>query len=92
MFAQAAVVYVALALSPGITGDTFWTAFLAAWIVAIVGQLLGSIAGVDDENAFLAEVLRRGLRNPVAAARRTGSPASCSSRWTASRTRCSSGR
>ena len=60
VLAQAAIVYIALLVAPGIDVANFWTAFLASWIVAIVGQLLGWIAGSDEENAFLAEVLRRG--------------------------------
>lgn len=64
-FAQAVIVYVTLSIAPGISVGDFWTAFWASWIVAIVGQVLGWVAGVDDEAAFLAEVLRRGTRQSV---------------------------
>jgi uncharacterized membrane protein YvlD (DUF360 family) len=63
LFAEVLVVYVAIGLSPGIAGDSFWDAFLASWIVAIVGQLMAWLTHGDQENAFLAEVLRRGLRD-----------------------------
>ena len=66
VFAQAAVVYLALRLAPAIHEGGFWTAFWASWIIAIVSQVVGWAAGLDDENAFVAEVLRRGLRHPVA--------------------------
>ena len=65
IFAQAFVVYLALSLTPGVSGDTFWAAFLTAWIVAIVAQVIGWSVGADESSTFLAEVLRRATRHPV---------------------------
>ncbi|MET9316097.1 phage holin family protein [Kribbella sp. NPDC003505] len=47
---QALIVLVAAWLLPGVQIDDFWSAFLAAWILGIVGTVVGwlSTAGTDD--------------------------------------------
>ena len=65
VLSQAVVVYVTLEVSPGIHVRDFWTAFLTSCVVAVVSQVVGWAAGVDDETAFVAEVVRRSMRAPV---------------------------
>ena len=62
---EAIVVYVALELAPGITVRGFGAAFLTSLIVGIVSQGLYYAVGVDEQQAFLTEVLRRASRRPA---------------------------
>jgi uncharacterized membrane protein YvlD (DUF360 family) len=52
LFAQARV-------SPGIHVNSFWDAFWASWIYAIFAAIVDWLFSVDEEQAFLAHVLRR---------------------------------
>jgi uncharacterized membrane protein YvlD (DUF360 family) len=55
---QAAVVYVAVLLAPGITAS-FWASFWASWIVAGVGTATAWLASAGTEDSFAASLLRR---------------------------------
>ena len=56
---QGLVVFSAIWLVPGIT-STFWSAFLASWIVAGVGTGAAWIGDPGTDDAFAAALLRRG--------------------------------
>jgi hypothetical protein len=56
---QALVVFSAIWLVPGIT-STFWSAFLASWIVAGVGTGAAWIGSAGTDDAFAAVLLRQG--------------------------------
>lgn len=63
---QALVVFSAIWLVPGIT-STFWSAFLASWIVAAVGTGAAWIGTAGTDDAFTAALLhRRGANQPLA--------------------------
>jgi uncharacterized membrane protein YvlD (DUF360 family) len=58
---QAAIMYAALALVPGVTAS-FWTAIAASWIAAVAGTLIAwaTTAGTDD--GLVAALAHRGRR------------------------------
>ena len=63
---QALVVFSAIWLMPEIT-STFWSAFLASWIVAAVGTGAAWIGTAGTDDAFTAALLRRrGADEPLA--------------------------
>ena len=59
IFGQAVLVYVALTLTPGVEVASFWTAFVAAWIVAPVATLVGWLLTAGTDDAVVAHVVRR---------------------------------
>lgn len=62
LFGQALVVVVAVTLVPGATA-TFWGAFWAGWIVAVITTLVGWVATAGTNNALMAHLVRRARRS-----------------------------
>jgi uncharacterized membrane protein YvlD (DUF360 family) len=62
LFAQALVMYVGLTLSPGVHVHSFWDAFWASWIYAVFAAIFDWLFSVDEDQAFLAHLLRRAGR------------------------------
>ena len=62
LFAQAVVMYVALQITPGVHGTSWWHVFAASWVYAAVATLVGFIDQVDEDEVFLAHVVRAALR------------------------------
>ncbi|MET1037072.1 MAG: phage holin family protein, partial [Aeromicrobium sp.] len=58
LFGQALVMQVAMALVPGASFDSFWTAVAAAWIAALVGTVLAWITSAGTDESFAATLLR----------------------------------
>ena len=56
---QAVVLAIALQHVPGITVDTFGTAFAASWIAAIVGTAVAYVASAGTDDALAVSLARR---------------------------------
>jgi uncharacterized membrane protein YvlD (DUF360 family) len=63
LFGQALVVVGAVAVVPGASA-TFWGAFWAGWIVAVITTLVGWVAAAGTGDALLAHLVRRARRLP----------------------------
>lgn len=61
LFGQVAIVAIAIAIVPGVE-STFWGAFWAAWIIAIITTLIGWVATAGTSDALLAHLVRRARR------------------------------
>ena len=55
---QALLVYVAIWIAPGITA-TFWSAFWASWIVAVIGTAAAWLGSAGTDDSFTSSLLRR---------------------------------
>jgi uncharacterized membrane protein YvlD (DUF360 family) len=55
---HALVVYAAIWIAPGITA-TFWSAFWASWIVAVVGTAAAWLGSAGTDDSFTSSLLRR---------------------------------
>jgi uncharacterized membrane protein YvlD (DUF360 family) len=63
---QALLVYAAIWIAPGISA-TFWSAFWASWIVAVVGTAAAWLGSAGTDDSFTASLLRRRVKQgPVA--------------------------
>ena len=63
---HALVVYAAIWIAPGITA-TFWSAFWASWIVAVVGTAAAWLGSAGTDDSFTSSLLRRRVTGgPVA--------------------------
>jgi uncharacterized membrane protein YvlD (DUF360 family) len=63
---QALLVYAAIWIVPGIS-STFWSAFWASWIVAVVATAAAWLGSAGTDDAFTASLLRRRVKAiPVA--------------------------
>jgi uncharacterized membrane protein YvlD (DUF360 family) len=63
---QALLVYAAIWIVPGISA-TFWSAFWASWIVAVVATAAAWLGSAGTEDSFTASLLRRRMAGkPVA--------------------------
>ena len=60
---QALLVYVAIWIVPGISA-TFWSAFWASWIVAVVATAAAWLGTAGTDDAFTAALLRRRVKSP----------------------------
>jgi uncharacterized membrane protein YvlD (DUF360 family) len=58
VFGQAVVMQVALALVPGASFASFWTAVAAAWIAAAFGTVLAWVSSAGTDESFAAGLLR----------------------------------
>ena len=58
LFGQAAVMYVAMQIVPGITA-TFWAAFVTSWICAAVGTLVAYVATAGTDDGLTSALARR---------------------------------
>ncbi len=61
LFGQVAIVYVAVLIVPNVEA-TFWGAFWAGWIVAVVVTLVGWVTTAGTGDALLAHLVRRARR------------------------------
>jgi uncharacterized membrane protein YvlD (DUF360 family) len=61
LFGQAVLVYLALLVVPGVE-SSFWPAFWAGWIIAVVTTLVGWIMTAGTNDALLAHLVRRSRR------------------------------
>ena len=55
---QALLVYVAIWIAPGITAS-FWSAFWASWIVAVIGTAAAWLTTAGTDDSFTASLLHR---------------------------------
>jgi len=58
LLGQALVVYLSFQLVSGIT-STFWSAFIAAWVVALVSLALSFVLTAGNDDAYAAKLARR---------------------------------
>jgi hypothetical protein len=66
LVAQGALVYVALAVAPGISVDGWWDAFWASWSYAILVSTASWFVTAGDDGAVVAHLLRSTRRaNPA---------------------------
>ena len=59
LFSQALILYAALSVTPGITVTGFWPAFWASWVYAVLISSIGWLFDANDDEIFLADVLRQ---------------------------------
>jgi uncharacterized membrane protein YvlD (DUF360 family) len=59
LFAQAVVIYLTIALAPGVSVSSFWWALFAAWLAAILTTLIAWVGDADEADALLAVTMRR---------------------------------
>ena len=59
----ALLVYAAIWIVPGISA-TFWSAFWASWIVAVVATAAAWLGSAGTDDAFTAALLRRRVKSP----------------------------
>jgi uncharacterized membrane protein YvlD (DUF360 family) len=57
-FGQAGVVYLSFLVVPGVDA-TFWAAFVAAWLVAVVSVLVTWVMTTGTDDAFVSALVRR---------------------------------
>jgi len=62
---QALIIHIGLELTPGIHAGSFWTAFAAAWIAAIVTTVLSWLISAGTDEAFTASLIRRAKTSKV---------------------------
>ncbi|MFI7061279.1 alkaline phosphatase family protein [Kribbella sp. NPDC050124] len=62
---QALIVLVAAWLLPGAHVDSFWDAFFVAWIVGIVGTVVGWLSTSGTDEALVERLVASGRRRPV---------------------------
>lgn len=62
VFAEALLFYAALALTPGITVDGFWSAFWASWVFSVLATAVTWLVSAGDDTAFLTHLLRQSRR------------------------------
>ena len=60
---QALLIYAAIWIVPGISA-TFWSAFWASWIVAVVATAAAWLGSAGTDDAFTAALLRRRVKSP----------------------------
>jgi uncharacterized membrane protein YvlD (DUF360 family) len=60
---QALLVYAAIWIAPGITA-TFWSAFWASWIVALIGTATAWLGSAGTDDSFTSSLLRRRVASP----------------------------
>jgi uncharacterized membrane protein YvlD (DUF360 family) len=58
LFGQAVVMQLALAAVPGVHFDSFWTAVLASWMVALFGTILTWLLSAGTDESFATALLR----------------------------------
>ena len=85
---QALLVYLAIWIAPGINA-TFWSAFWASWIVAVIGTAVAWLGSAGTDDSFTASLLRR--RAPTSPSPIQRSTGSCSSSSMASLSRSCGG-
>jgi len=62
---QASIVLVAAWLLPDVRVDDFWSAFFVAWIVGIVGAVVGWLSTAGTDEALVQRLVSSGRRRPV---------------------------
>src|SRR5262245_57216335 len=68
LLGQAAVVMIAAWLLPSVRVDDVWSALLIAWIVGIVGTIVGWLSTSGTDEALVSRLVRRGARRRAALA------------------------
>lgn len=73
---QAGLLWLGLTVAPGVGVSSFWAAFWASWITAALAALVGWVLDVQDEDAFLAHLVRQATRGRrhAGAPQRTDAP------------------
>lgn len=73
---QAGLLWLGLTVAPGVGVSSFWAAFWASWVTAALAVLVGWVLDVQDEDAFLAHLVRQATRGRRgrAAPQRTQAP------------------
>jgi uncharacterized membrane protein YvlD (DUF360 family) len=59
LFAQAVVMYIAIALAPGVSVSSFWWVLFAAWFAAVLATVIAWVGDADQADALLAVTVRR---------------------------------
>ena len=62
---QASIVMVVAWLLPGVEVDDFWSAFFVAWIVGIVGTVVGWLSTAGTDEALVGRLVSSARRHPV---------------------------
>ena len=62
---QALIIHIGLELTPGIHAGSFWTAFAAAWIAAIITTIVSWLISAGTDDAFTATLVRRASKSGV---------------------------
>ena len=62
VFAQAVVLWIAIAIARDVSYDSLWSVFGAAWVASLVATAVGFLDSVDEDEVFLAHVVRTSLR------------------------------
>jgi uncharacterized membrane protein YvlD (DUF360 family) len=62
---QASIVMVAAWLLPRVRVDDFWSAFFVAWIIGIVGTIVGWLSTSGTDEALVERLVSAGRRRPV---------------------------
>jgi uncharacterized membrane protein YvlD (DUF360 family) len=62
LFAQTAVLLIAIAVARDVSYTSLWSVFLAAWLASLVATVVGFLDSVDEDEVFLAHVVRTSLR------------------------------
>jgi uncharacterized membrane protein YvlD (DUF360 family) len=57
LLGQALILYISLRLVPGID-ETFWSAFIAAWVIALVSLVLSFVLTAGNDDAYAAKLAR----------------------------------
>ena len=68
LLGQAAIVMIAAWLLPSVRVDDFWSALLIAWIVGIVGTIVGWLSTSGTDEALVSRLVRQGRRRRTAVA------------------------
>ena len=69
LLTQAALMYVALSVTPGIHVDGFWAAFVASWVYAILMSVASWFVTTGDRSTVVAHLLRSTRRSGEAVPR-----------------------
>ena len=62
VFAQAVVLWIAIAIARDVSYTSLWSVFGAAWVASLVATAVGFFDSVDEDEVFLAHVVRTSLR------------------------------
>ncbi len=67
LFAQSVILWVAIVLARDVSYTSLWSVFAAAWLASLVATAVGFLDSVDEDEVFLAHVVRtvRRRQQPV---------------------------
>ncbi len=62
LFTQTVILAIAMSIAPDVSYSNVMAVFLTAWVAALVATVLGFLDSVDEDEVFLAHVVRTVLR------------------------------